>query len=196
MDRKPNLGEQKMIINTEEIKKLIKKDKNSAALARNTGASRQLIDKYKKGQSEIEGMTLKTAVQLQKYINQEEKKMRIVELEKEELNKLEGVLKEKWHTMDAWEVVKNDSIDNVGKYLEGTGYYLSGKDFTIKKENKYTVKNLMSTVYDEGNNSIDLEFDVNGEKEVITVEAPEGSFEDEFYFDDQINLDKALTNKK
>lgn len=78
-------------INLQAIKKLIDEDTNSTKLARETGVSRQLIDKYKKGISDFDGMTLKTAIELQKYINEENAKMKLNANEVKELGALDQV---------------------------------------------------------------------------------------------------------
>lgn len=54
-----------MIIN--EVSKLLNSDITSYEINRHTGITRQLIDKYRSGKSELKNMTLETAEKLYNY---------------------------------------------------------------------------------------------------------------------------------
>lgn len=98
-------------INLQAIKKLIDEDTNSTKLARETGVSRQLIDKYKKGISDFDGMTLKTAIELQNYINREEKGMTKYIV-------LRDLLDENGDPYDNEEKLKTDNYEKAKKVFE------------------------------------------------------------------------------
>lgn len=57
----------------ERIKKLIKNNTNSAALARNVGVTRQVIDKYKKGESKFKNMTAENLIKFEEYFKEMDK---------------------------------------------------------------------------------------------------------------------------
>lgn len=58
-----------MKIDVEQIKALIESDITGYRIGQETDVKQQTYDRYRKGQSKLEDMALKTAIELQKYIN-------------------------------------------------------------------------------------------------------------------------------
>lgn len=65
-----------MLIDLNKIKKLLASDITGYRIGQETTVKQQNYDRYKKGLSNLEDMPIRTAIELQKYINAEENKMR------------------------------------------------------------------------------------------------------------------------
>lgn len=65
-----------MKIDTKKIKELLSSGVTGYRVGKETDVKQQTFDKYKNGKSDIEDMSLKTAMELQKFINKEENEMR------------------------------------------------------------------------------------------------------------------------
>lgn len=64
-----------MIINLDQIKELLNSDVTGYRIGQETSVKQQNYDRYKKGLSNFESMPLKTAIELQNFINKGEKSM-------------------------------------------------------------------------------------------------------------------------
>lgn len=71
-----------MIINLEEIKELLKSDITGYRISLRTDVKQQTYDKYRKGKSRIEDMTLQTAIDLQNYIDSKKELEKMVNKDK------------------------------------------------------------------------------------------------------------------
>ena len=60
-----------MEINLNEIKKLLDSDVTGYRIMKETKLTQQMYDRYKHGKSKVKDMTVRTAIELQKYINRD-----------------------------------------------------------------------------------------------------------------------------
>ena len=101
----------KMIINLDEIEELLNSDVTGYRIGQETSVKQQNYDRYKKGLSSLESMPLKTAIELQNYINQEEKSMTKYIV-------LRDLLDESGDPYDNEEELKTDNYEEAKKAFE------------------------------------------------------------------------------
>ena len=100
-----------MIINLDEIEELLNSDVTGYRIGQETSVKQQNYDRYKKGLSNLEDMPLKTAIELQNFINQEEKGMTKYIV-------LRDLLDENGDPYDNEEKLKTDNYEKAKKVFE------------------------------------------------------------------------------
>lgn len=106
-----------MIINTEDIKKLLQEVTTYRIAEDIGGTSRQNLDNYKHGKYSIEKMTIGLALKLQNYYKKVESEMKIKEVRKQLENAEEGYYIEEYKNVDDMledkEMTRDDLLDRV-----------------------------------------------------------------------------------
>ena len=163
------------IINVNKIEKLLADENVSAyGIEKVTGVSRDTISKIRRGQSDLENLSIKNALRLMEYVKYEETKMEITkyelrvataEVKKDKLH--EGVTQEQNDIMS--EIIKEfDNLEDAKAALENyetkveylgrgkyyvTEYYVEVNDYEVIDGEEY-IESVGEVIFAKGNYNI------------------------------------------